>query len=111
MLSVELWLTFVGTAIGVVVIPGPGVLLTMAHSLEYGARRTLGTIGGCLTANLFHQMLVGAGVGGLVAQYPGVLETLKYFAAAYLVYLGVRQIVARPPPIDLSRGERGDTAP
>ncbi len=81
MLSVELWLTFVGTAIGVVVIPGPGVLLTMAHSLEYGARRTLGTIGGCLTANLFHQMLVGAGVGGLVAQYPGVLETLKYFGA------------------------------
>src|SRR5437899_4566564 len=110
MLSVKLWLTFVGTAIGVVFIPGPGVLLTMAHSLEYGARRTLGTIGGCLTANLFHQMLVAAGVGGLVAQYPGVLEALKYFGAAYLIYLGIRQIVARPRAIELSRDEPCDTA-
>ena len=110
MLSVELWLTFVGTAIGVVFIPGPGVLLTMAHSLEYGTRRTLGTIGGCLTANLFHQMLVAAGVGGLVAQDPGVLEALKYFGAAYLIYLGIRQMIARPRAIELSSDGPCDTA-
>ena len=110
MLSVELWLTFVGTAIGVVFIPGPGVLLTMAHSLEYGTRRTLGTIAGCLAANLFHQMLVAAGVGGLVAQDPGVLEALKYFGAAYLIYLGIRQMVARPRAIELARDEPCDTA-
>lgn len=110
MLSVELWLTFVGTAIAVVFIPGPGVLLTMAHSLEYGTRRTLGTIGGCLTANLFHQILVAAGVGGLVAQYPGVLEALKYCGAAYLIYLGTRQLVARPRAIELSSDEPRDTA-
>lgn len=110
MLSVELWLTFVGTTIGIVFIPGPGVVLTMAHSLEFGPRRTLGTIGGCLTANLFHQMLVAAGVGGLVAQYPDVLEALKYFGAAYLIYLGIRQIVARPRAIELSSDDPCDAS-
>src|SRR5713226_6962704 len=95
MLSVELWLKFVGTAIGAVVIPGPGVLLTMAHSLEYGARRTLGTIGGCLTANLFHQTLVATGVGGLVAQYPGVLEACDT-ATAKLFLQGFSVMVMNP---------------
>ena len=102
MLSLELWLTLVGTAIGAVFIPGPGVLLTMAHSLEYGTRRTLGTIGGCLTANMFHQTLVAVGVAGLITQHRGLLEALKYLGAAYLVYLGLRQIMARPRAIDVS---------
>jgi broad specificity phosphatase PhoE len=46
-------------------------------------------------ALLVHLVIVAAGVGVLVASTPSLFDTIRYAGAAYLVYLGVRQFLAR----------------
>jgi len=105
MLTLDQWLAFVLTAIGAVFIPGPGVLLTMAHSMKYGVRGAIGTIVGCLTANLFHQALVALGLGAVLASQSGLLELLKYLGAGYLIYIGLRQLLANANAVQLQVSE------
>ncbi|MES9905346.1 MAG: LysE family translocator [Sedimenticola sp.] len=106
MLTPDMWLLFVATAIGAVFIPGPGVLLTMAHSIQFGLAKSAGTIAGCLSANLFHQVLVTFGLGTIIASHSGTLEVLKYLGAGYLIYMGIRQFRSNALPLQVQAADR-----
>jgi homoserine/homoserine lactone efflux protein len=62
-------------------------------------------------ALVVHVAIVAAGVGLLVARIPWLFETIRYVGAAYLVYLGIRLIIARVPDAveeqDLERSREG----
>lgn len=47
-------------------------------------------------ALLVHVVIVAAGVGLLVSRSPILFTAIRYAGAAYLVYLGVRLIIAKP---------------
>lgn len=49
-------------------------------------------------------LIVGgtAGIGALVARFPGVLEVLRWAGAAYLLWFGVRSFIAAAKPSALS---------
>jgi threonine/homoserine/homoserine lactone efflux protein len=44
---------------------------------------------------------VALGLGAVLASQSGFLETLKYLGAAYLIYAGVRQVVADPTAVQI----------
>lgn len=95
-MDLTLWLSFIGTVLILCFTPGPSVLLVTANSMKYGARKTIGTILGDLSANILQIILASAGLASIVISSGELFQAIKWFGVAYLVYMGVRKIIAKP---------------
>lgn len=78
--------------------PGPSQLLFMSHSVQFGVRRTLGTMAGDLTANALQMLAAGMGLVVIVAASANALTAIKWLGVLYLVWIGVRTILKSPAP-------------
>lgn len=85
----NLWLLYVALAAAVIVSPGPSALLCVAHAVSHGARRTLATIAGGITASMCLMTLSALGLGAVIAASEAWFQAIKWAGAAYLLYLGV----------------------
>jgi homoserine/homoserine lactone efflux protein len=92
----SLWLALAGAGVLISFTPGAGAINTMSNSLNAGFRRSMWGILGQQAALVMHVVIVALGVGVLVASSPIAFNVIRYSGAAYLVYLGVRQFLARP---------------
>ena len=92
----SLWLALAGAGVLISFTPGAGAINTMSNSLNAGFRRSMWGILGQQAALVIHVVIVALGVGVLVASSPIAFNVIRYSGAAYLVYLGVRQFLARP---------------
>jgi len=72
----------------------------MSNALNEGWRRAIWGVIGQQLALIVHVVIVAAGVGLLVARSPILFDLVRYAGAAYLVFLGLRMILARPTPPD-----------
>ncbi|GAA4482922.1 LysE family transporter [Microbacterium panaciterrae] len=97
LVTATVWLSLVVACLVISLTPGAGAINTMTNSLNEGWRRSIWGIVGQQLALVVHVAIVAAGVGLLVARVPWLFETIRYLGAAYLVFLGVRLIVARVP--------------
>ena len=92
----SLWVALVGAGTLISFTPGAGAINTMSNALNAGFRRSIWGILGQQAALLIHIVIVALGVGLLVASSPIAFNIIRYAGAAYLVYLGVRQFLAKP---------------
>ena len=95
-IDLSLWLSFVGTVLLLVLTPGPSVLLAVANGMKYGTRKTMGTILGDLSANLIQMTLAAAGLATLITSTGSLFQWIKYAGVAYLVYMGIKKLRAKP---------------
>lgn len=103
------WLSFVGASLIFGLIPGPSVCFTIAHALKHGARRTLPTILGQLTANCCQIIVVLFGMARILEQSELFFQGLKMSGAVYLIYLGYRQWTAGKPHLNIQKGANSKT--
>ncbi|HEV7195358.1 MAG TPA: LysE family transporter [Pedococcus sp.] len=99
-MSWSVWFTLVFAAVLISLTPGAGAINTMANSIGAGWARSIWGILGQQLALLVHVAVVAAGVGVLVAESPLLFNIIRFAGAAYLVFLGVRQLRARPKVVD-----------
>lgn len=99
-MDLTVWISFVGMVLILVFTPGPSVLLATANSMKYGAKKTTGTILGDLSANLLQMILASVGLATLIISSGEMLQLIKWFGVAYLIYIGIRKIISKPK-IDL----------
>ena len=78
--------------------PGAGAINTMSNAITVGHRRAIWGILGQQTALIIQLVVVAAGLGVIIARSPTAFDVIRYAGAAYLVYLGIRQILRRPTP-------------
>jgi len=90
-MDTHVWLAYVVTAILFSLAPGSGTVNSISNGLSYGTRKSLAAIVGLQLGLAFHIMLVGAGIGALVAQSAMAFSVIKWVGAAYLVWLGVQK--------------------
>jgi threonine/homoserine/homoserine lactone efflux protein len=83
---------FLLTVYVLILIPGPSVLFVVSRGVSLGRRAALATVAGNASGFAFQLVLVSIGVGSIVARSDAVCTTLKLIGAAYLVFLGVRNI-------------------
>ncbi|OJU39794.1 MAG: lysine transporter LysE [Microbacterium sp. 69-10] len=86
--------------------PGAGAINTMSNALTQGWRRSLWGVLGQQAALAVHVVIVAAGVGLLVSQSQLLFDTIRYAGAAYLVYLGIRMILAKPQAETMATASR-----
>jgi len=109
--SWSLWLALLGAAVLISLTPGAGAINTMANSIRSGWARSMWGIAGQQVALLVHIAVVAAGLGALVRSSALLFDVLRYAGAAYLVYLGVRQLRSRPQAQDGGDSPGGDRSP
>jgi len=90
---------FVLAALVLLLTPGPAVLYIVARSIDQGRRAGLVSMLGVHAGTLVHIAAAAAGVSALLAASATAFSAVKYLGAAYLVYLGVRRILARAPTV------------
>ncbi|PXX45539.1 LysE family transporter [Undibacterium pigrum] len=89
------WLTFFFAACVIAVSPGSGAVLSMSHGLNYGVKKTSGTIMGLQAGLLLILAIAGAGVGSILMASEFAFSVVKTVGALYLIYLGINQWRAR----------------
>ncbi|MEM7024711.1 MAG: LysE family translocator [Pseudomonadota bacterium] len=87
----QLYLAFVAATTVMILLPGPSVMLTVAHSLSFGAHRALLTVSGAVLAIGVQLMVTLLGMTWLMLVLAEWFEVLRWAGVAYLVYLGVQQ--------------------
>ncbi len=85
---------FAAAAIALLLTPGPAVLYIVARSVEQGRLAGLVSVCGIVTGTLVHVLAATLGLSALLASSALAFGVVKYAGAAYLVYLGVRRMLA-----------------
>jgi threonine/homoserine/homoserine lactone efflux protein len=86
---------FAGAAFLLIVVPGPDVLYVVAQALERGRSAGLRAALGTATGTLVHVAGAAVGLSALLLSSATAFEAVKLAGAAYLVYLGIRRLLAR----------------
>ena len=97
---------FVGACLALVAIPGPAVAFIVARSVSEGTKAGVRTAAGIAIGNLCQALAAAFGLAALLVSYPTVYLWIKYAGASYLVYLGLRSILAKTSPRASSDNER-----
>ena len=85
------WMTYVATCFVFSLSPGSGAVNTASIGISHGCKTALISIIGLQAGLACHILLVGVGLGTLLAHSPAVLALLRLVGAAYLIWLGIRQ--------------------
>ncbi|APW36440.1 lysine transporter LysE [Rhodoferax koreense] len=91
-------LLFVAAGLLLNLTPGPDVLYIVTHALRSGVRAGI-VAGFGITAGCFvHIFAAAVGVSALMAASSTAFTVLKWAGAAYLLWIGLRMLFARPSP-------------
>ena len=89
-MSIEVWAAFVAASTILLIIPGPTVLLVVSYALGQGWRAAFPMAVGVALGDFTAMTLSMLGVGALLVASAGLFSALKWFGAAYLIWLGVK---------------------
>lgn len=95
--------TFVAVVLGLFLIPGPAVLLVLTRAMQGGRKAGILTGLGIATGDSIHTLCAAVGLSALLMASSLAFTVVKLCGAAYLVYLGVRALLARPADPALPR--------
>lgn len=83
-----------GAALALLLVPGPAVLYITARSASQGRMAGLVSVLAIETANFLQAAAAALGLSAILLSSALAFDVVKYLGAAYLVYLGVRKLLA-----------------
>jgi threonine/homoserine/homoserine lactone efflux protein len=97
------FLLFAAASLAFLAIPGPSVFYIVTRSLSQGRRAGVTSMLGVQAGGLVHVVAAAVGVSAIIASSATAFTIVKYAGAAYLVFLGLRKLLARgDEPLDLT---------
>ncbi|MCW8348433.1 homoserine/homoserine lactone efflux protein [Vibrio sp. ZSDZ65] len=87
----HVWLAYVVTAIVFSLAPGSGMVNSISNGINYGTRKSLTAILGLQIGLAVHIILVGAGIGALIAKSAIAFTIIKWVGVVYLIWLGIQK--------------------
>ena len=87
---------FVIALIVFLLIPGPGNLALITSTTKGGLRGGMGATWGVMVGDQILMWLAVAGVAAVLTAYPAAFHAVQWLGAAYLAWLGVRMVLAKP---------------
>jgi threonine/homoserine/homoserine lactone efflux protein len=86
---------FVAAALVLLLVPGPAVIYVVARSVEGGRLMGLVSVLGVELGTLLHVVFAAAGLSAIVVSSAAAFSVVKWLGAAYLIWLGLRNILGR----------------
>ena len=93
------WLAFFAASWAISISPGPGAVAAMSAGLNHGFRRGYFTTFGLILGIWIQVLIVGVGLGAIIATSATAFWVVKWAGVAYLVYLGIKQWRAPAVPL------------
>jgi threonine/homoserine/homoserine lactone efflux protein len=90
-MELQVYLAFVVATSIMIALPGPSVLLTVAHSISFGWKPALSTVAGATMGIAVQLIVASIGLTSLLNVVAEAFEWFRWAGAAYLVYLGIKQ--------------------
>jgi len=87
---------FIAAIVVFLMIPGPGNLALITSTGKGGIRGGLAATLGLIAGDQFLMWMAVAGVAALLTAYPTAFKTVQWLGAAYLAWLGLRMLLAKP---------------
>jgi threonine/homoserine/homoserine lactone efflux protein len=87
---------FIAAGLALNLTPGPDMLYVAARGASEGRPAGIASALGIGAGTLVHIALVAAGLAAVLAAVPVAYLAIRLGGAAYLIYLGVRGLLARP---------------
>ena len=92
-MDTTLFISFLVASVGIVIIPGPNVLIIVSTSLNYGKSRGLQTVAGTSFAMAIQLVIAGIGTSWFIQFLAEGFYILKWLGVAYLLYLGLQHMI------------------
>lgn len=89
-MEISALISFLSASVLLTLAPGPDILFVLAKSLAEGARAGFSVACGLIAGTFVHTALAALGISLLIRQSPALFGAMKWFGAAYLIFLGVR---------------------
>jgi homoserine/homoserine lactone efflux protein len=105
-LEFSTWLAFFAASWAISISPGAGAVAAMSAGLNHGFRRGYFTTFGLILGIWTQVIVVGVGLGALVAASSTAFGVVKWLGVGYLVWLGVSQWRAPATPM-AARSDEG----
>jgi homoserine/homoserine lactone efflux protein len=93
-MTFKTWLLFLVMEMALSLSPGPAVFYVVSQGARGGLRRTLPAAAGILSCNGIYFALSATSLGALIAASAGFFMIAKWVGAAYLIYLGIKSLLA-----------------
>lgn len=84
--------TYIVVVLGLFLIPGPAVLLTVARAASAGPRIGIATGLGIASGDFVHAVMATIGLSAILMTSATAFSIVKYGGVAYLLYLGIKAI-------------------
>ena len=97
--SLQTLLIFTAAAFAMNISPGPSNLYVMSRSLAQGTSAGLIAAAGLATGSLFHVTVTSLGLAVILQYSPVAFLLMKLAGAAYLVFLGLKMLLAKSPSL------------
>lgn len=98
-MELSTWLAFFAAAWAISLSPGAGAVAAMSAGLNHGFRRGYTMTFGLVTGIWTQVLVVGIGLGALIAASSLAFTLVKWAGVAYLVWLGIKQWRAPAVPL------------
>lgn len=98
-MELSTWLAFFAASWAISISPGPGAVASMSAGLNHGFRYGYVTIFGLVLGIWTQLLIVGVGLGALIAASGTAFTVVKWLGVAYLVWLGIAQWRAPARPM------------
>jgi threonine/homoserine/homoserine lactone efflux protein len=89
---------FVVASLILAITPGPGVIFLVTRTLSQGRNAGLASIGGVALGDFGNASIASLGLAAVFAASSTAFLVVKLAGAAYLVFLGIRALIAPPAP-------------
>lgn len=97
---------FVLAALALLLVPGPAVLYITARSANQGRMAGLISVLAIETANLIQAVAAALGLSAILLSSALAFDVVKYLGAAYLIYLGIRKLMASDGQLEKEQFKR-----
>lgn len=104
-MDIGILLSFIGATSLLAISPGPDNIFVLIQSVTNGVKYGLATVFGLISGCLVHTSLVAFGVSALIKENEHVFLGLKFFGAAYLIYLAYK-IYRSPSELSLTSDKK-----
>lgn len=98
-MELSTWLAFFAASWAISISPGPGAIASMSAGLNHGFRYGYVTIFGLVLGIWTQLLIVGVGLGALIAASGAAFTVVKWLGVGYLVWLGIAQWRAPARPM------------
>jgi threonine/homoserine/homoserine lactone efflux protein len=98
--DLTLWGLFVLASAVLLLTPGPAVLYIVARSIEQGRAARLVSVLGIHLGTIVHIVAAAIGLSALIVSSALAFSVVKWVGAAYLIWIGVRTLLAKDPSSD-----------